>query len=542
MASREPYPEKMPNAQHDEAVAPEVLASEAKVAAEAEHHMTLWEAVKTYPKAIGWSVLLSTTLIMEGYDLALLGNLYASPVFNEKFGTYDPNKEKFAVSAAWQSGLSNGARAGEIIGLVLAGWASDRYGYKMTTVGALVLMIAFVFVLFFAPNIKILVLGEVLCGIPWGAFQSVTPAYASEVAPVVLRPYLTTFINMCWVIGQFFAAAVNKGSVGRGDEWAYRIPFGVQWVWPVPILAGVIFAPESPWWHVRKGNRAAAKKSLLRLTSPQQPNFNADETIAMIEHTNEMEKNLKEGTSYRDCFKGIDLRRTEIVVGIWLVQTLGGQNLMGYFSYFLTQAGMDASNSFSLSMAQYALGMVGTFGSWFLMARVGRRTIHFSGLCTQLVILIIVGSLSFSNNNGSVWAIGAMLIVFTFVYDFTVGPVTYSLISELSSTRLKAKTIVMARAAYNASNIFVNVMTNYQLSSTAWNWGARTAYFWAGTCLLSAIWVYFRLPEPRNRTYAELDLLFEKRVSARKFAKAHVDPYSHSVVSDKKSTAEKEIQ
>ncbi|KAL6922707.1 hypothetical protein ACHAPO_008519 [Fusarium lateritium] len=542
MASHKPYSEKAPDAQHDEAVTPEILASEAKVAAEAERYMTLWQAVKTYPKAIGWSVLLSTTLIMEGYDLALLGNLYASPVFNEKFGTYNPEKEKFAVSAAWQSGLSNGARAGEIIGLILAGWASDRYGYKMTTVGALVLMIAFVFVLFFAPNIKILVLGEVLCGIPWGAFQSVTPAYASEVAPVVLRPYLTTFINMCWVIGQFFAAAVNKGSVGREDEWAYRIPFGVQWVWPVPILAGVIFAPESPWWHVRKGNRAAAKKSLLRLTSPQQPNFNADETIAMIEHTNEMEKNLKEGTSYRDCFKGVDLRRTEIVVGIWLVQTLGGQNLMGYFSYFLTQAGMDPSNSFSLSMAQYALGMVGTFGSWFLMAKVGRRTIHFSGLCTQLIILIIVGSLSSANSNGSVWAIGAMLIVFTFVYDFTVGPVTYSLISELSSTRLKAKTIVMARAAYNASNIFVNVMTNYQLSSTAWNWGARTAYFWAGSCLLSAIWVYFRLPEPRNRTYAELDLLFEKRVSARKFAKTHVDPYSHSVASDNNPTAEKEIQ
>lgn len=42
------------------------------------------------------------------------------------------------------------------------------------------------------------------------------------------------------------------------------------------------------------------------------------------------------GMSYRDCFKGVDLRRTEIVVGIWLVQTLGGQNLMGYFSYFVS--------------------------------------------------------------------------------------------------------------------------------------------------------------------------------------------------------------
>lgn len=110
---------------------------------------------------------------------------------------------------------------------------------------------------------------------------------------------------------------------------------GVQWVWPLPILAGVIFAPESPWWHVRHGNRAAAKKSLLRLTSKNQPNFNADETIALIEHTNEMEKAVQEGVTYRDCFKGVDLRRTEIVVGIWLVQTLGGQNLMGYFSYFM---------------------------------------------------------------------------------------------------------------------------------------------------------------------------------------------------------------
>lgn len=92
---------------------------------------------------------------------------------------------------------------------------------------------------------------------------------------------------------------------------------------------------RSPWWHVRHGNREAAKASLLRLTSRNDPSFNADETIAMIEHTNELEKRMKDGLTYRDCFKGVDLRRTEIVVGIWLVQTLGGQNLMGYFAYFL---------------------------------------------------------------------------------------------------------------------------------------------------------------------------------------------------------------
>jgi SP family general alpha glucoside:H+ symporter-like MFS transporter len=43
------------------------------------------------------------------------------------------------------------------------------------------------------------------------------------------------------------------------------------------------------------------------------------------------------------------------------------------------------------------------------------------------------------------------------------------------------------------------------------------------------IWVYFRLPEPRGRTYGELDMLFEQKVSARKFAGTKVDPFGHRI-------------
>lgn len=156
--------DKTPTAEHHEPIQSEVLAAEASQAAHAEHEMSVLQAIKTYPKAIGWSVLVSSTLIMEGYDLALLGNLYASPVFNEKYGHWNEESEKYQVSAAWQSGLSNGARAGEIFGLIIAGWITDRYGAKITTVGFLVMMIGTIFALFFAPNIQVLVAGEVLCG------------------------------------------------------------------------------------------------------------------------------------------------------------------------------------------------------------------------------------------------------------------------------------------------------------------------------------------------------------------------------------------
>lgn len=63
------------------------------------------------------------------------------------------------------------------------------------------------------------------------------------------------------------------------------------------------------------------------------------------------------------------------------------------------------------------------------------------------------------------------------------------------------------------------------LNPTAWNWKAKAGFFWSGTASLCLIWAFFRLPEPKGRSYAELDLLFEQKVSARKFKGAVVDPF-----------------
>lgn len=94
----------------------------------------------------------------------------------------------------------------------------------------------------------------------------------------------------------------------------------------MPLFIGIYFAPESPWWLVRKGRIEDAKKSLLRLTSQSRvSDFNADETVAMMVHTTALEENITAGSSYLDCFKGIDLRRTEIVCMCWAIQNLSGK-------------------------------------------------------------------------------------------------------------------------------------------------------------------------------------------------------------------------
>jgi MFS transporter, SP family, general alpha glucoside:H+ symporter len=519
------------------------LNRDAKAGTEAEKHMSIARAFKLYPKAVAWSILLSTAIVMEGYDTLLLANFFALPQFNHKYGTYDPTTGNYQISAAWRSGLTNGASVGEILGLFATGIIQDRIGYRKTIMGALCLVICFIFITFFAVNLPMLLVGEILCGIPWGVFQTITTAYASEVCPIQLRAYLTTYVNLCWVFGQLIGSGVLRAMVGNTSADAYRIPFAIQWMWPPLLLIGVFLAPESPWWLIRHGRMEEAKHSLLRLASGHDLAFDVDETLAMMKHTNEIEKEISKGTHYWDCFTGVDLRRTEISAIVWLVQSICGSTFMGYSTVFYEQAGLPTIDAFNLSMAQYALGAVGTVGSWFMMSYVGRRNIYLYGSTVLCILLFIIGMVGIAppSNSSASWAIGSMLLIFTFVYDLTIGPVCYSLVAELSSTRLRAKTIVIARNLYNIAGIVTNILTNYMLSPTAWNWGAKSGFFWCGSCMLCVIWIFFRLPEPKGRTYGELDILFERKIAARKFEETNVDPFRAYHLAPAKSNSKTDV-
>jgi len=159
-------------------------------------------------------MLASTALVMEGYDLVVIGSFYGLDAFQRKYGVpLNDGTGGYSITAAWQSGLSNGANVGEIIGLMCAGILAERYGYRKTIAGALILVICFIFITFFAPTIEVLLVGEILCGLPWGVFQTITTAYAAEVVPVPLRHVLTTYVNLCWVFGQFVGSGVLRGMV-----------------------------------------------------------------------------------------------------------------------------------------------------------------------------------------------------------------------------------------------------------------------------------------------------------------------------------------
>jgi MFS transporter, SP family, general alpha glucoside:H+ symporter len=62
------------------------LSFAAKAATDNERSMTLLQGIKLYPKAVGWSMLLSTCIVMEGYDLVLLGRFVPLPTYSLTHG------------------------------------------------------------------------------------------------------------------------------------------------------------------------------------------------------------------------------------------------------------------------------------------------------------------------------------------------------------------------------------------------------------------------------------------------------------------------
>lgn len=506
------------------------ILDEAKAGIDDEKDLTLAEALKFHKKAILWAVVLSATIIMEGYDNILILSFYGYPSFQRKYGELINDEGDYELAGRWQSALGAAANVGTIFGVFFNGYLTERFGHRRVIMASLVVMCAFIFVPFFAPNVQVLVVGQILCGLPWGVFATMGPTYSSEVAPLAIRGYLTAYVNMCWAIGQLVAAGVLQGLVSNTTQWSYRIPFAIQWAWPIPLFIFTYLAPDSPWWLVRRGRHEDAEKSLKRLSS-KDVHYKVPNQLALMIHTNALEQAQHKSQSddekgwkgYLQCFQGTNLRRTEIGCVALMGQVCSGSTLMYSPSYFFSQAGLDPENVYKLNLGVTGISFTGCVVSWFFINRFGRRTIYVTGYFILTCLLLLTGILaSPAQSEGLQWAQSGVTMAWVATYASTIGPISFTIASEMSATRLRAQSVALARNAYNLMSLISQVIEPYFINPTEADLAGQTAFCWFAFAFPTLIWAYFRLPES-NRTYTEMDELFERRILARKFASTKVD-------------------
>lgn len=133
-------------------------------------------------------------------------------------------------------------------------------------------------------------------------------------------------------------------------------------------------APESPWWLVRK-NRLDDAHRVIRRLAARNSSVNPAHTVAMMQRTTAIEAESSIGGNYAGCFKGVNLRRTEIACIGWAVTIWSGSSFANHPSYFFVQAGMTAKQAISMDLGIRGVAFVATGLSWVnLSVGLVRRT------------------------------------------------------------------------------------------------------------------------------------------------------------------------
>ena len=114
-------------------------------------------------------------------------------------------------------------------------------------------------------------------------------------------------------------------------------------------------------------------------------------------------------------------------------------------------------------------------------------------------------------------------IAISFVFAGTLGPISYSIIAETSAVRLRALSTAVGRATYYVAEIPMIYLASRLLNPTGWNLAGKCGYVWGGTAVVCWVMTFFFLPELKHRSYREADILFNRKVPARKFKTTVID-------------------
>ncbi|KAJ4154415.1 hypothetical protein NW765_015172 [Fusarium oxysporum] len=491
------------------------LIEAAVAASDAECLLPKKELFSRYWPAVTFSMLLSVALVMEGMDVGLINNFFAHPAYLERFGWPDANGKQH-ISTKWQGAIGAGNNCGSIIGLLINGYLQSRFGSRR------------VYMVFRNVSHGLHHLRPLLRRQRRNApSRPSPPPTPPRSAPPPSVATSTAWVSMCWGAGSFLATGVLRGSLDLKGDAGWRVPYGLQWMWIPPLITVAFFAPESPWYLVRRGKLEAAEHALRRLARKgHYTDESMAQTLALMKHTNEMEKVEAEAASFKDCFRGTNLRRTGIVCMAWVIQILNGQSITSFAAIMLKSIGMSNTMAFNYNMIIQSVNIIATAVAISLMGRVGRRTFYFYGSSGIGACMLIIGILGFVPKVDSVAIVtAAFLVVVQCIFKVSLGPTTYVVVAETASNRVRAQTIVLGRAVYVCGQIIVQQLNPRMLnsSSDAWNWGAKTGMFYFGLCFIWAVWIFFFLPETMNRSFADLDYLFQKKVNARKFTSTPVD-------------------
>jgi sugar porter (SP) family MFS transporter len=361
-------------------------------------------------------------------------------------------RTEFHLSSGGQSIVAGIVLAGAVIGAMIAGPLSDRFGRRVVILGTAIAFVVGAVISAFAGGVEMLLIGRFIIGIAIGVASMLTPLYLAEIAPTASRGAITSLNQLCITIGILISYLVGYAFAEVDHGWRWSLGLGAV---PGIVLAlGMLVLPESPRWLAGRGEIREAETALRRLRGPAADV--SDELSALRTDA------MNEGRLVPWSRLFTPQVRPVLIVGIGLAmfQQITGINTVIYFApQILEAAGMSSASVSILATAGVgAVNVALTLVSIRLIDTAGRRSLLFWSLGGMMVALVVLAG-GFALGNGGMlgWVTALSLAAYVAFFAVGLGPVFWSLIAEIFPLAVRGRAMSLATISNWGFNLIVTV-------------------------------------------------------------------------------------
>jgi MFS transporter, SP family, arabinose:H+ symporter len=375
---------------------------------------------------------------------------------------------------------------GTVLGSLLGGWPTDRFGRKPTLLCVGVLYLISAVGCGYAWDVTSFIAARFIGGLGIGISTVAAPLYISEIAPPAYRGRLAGMFQFNIVFGIIVAFGSNYLLQGIGPN-AWRWMLGVA---AFPSLIYTIMClgiPESPRWLIgRKGDQAAGLRVLKLIepeATPQQLESDADQ--------------IRAASSQRAASSGFwsASLRVPILLAFLIAffNQLSGINAVLYFApRIFEMTGLGAKAAMLQSVGIGVTNLIFTFVGLWLIDRLGRRTLLYIGSFGYIASLGLTAWAFFTHHFAIV-----PVCIFAFIAAHAVGQgsVIWVFISEIFPNRHRAEGQALGSFTHW---IFAALLTTFFPKMVAAYPPGRVFLFFCGMMVLQLIWVATMVPETKG--------------------------------------------